>query len=63
MHAIEIICVLLLGGYCINYFWGRLINRQLAHAWLDAVRRPLAENFSVVGSARKVSNSSQVNFE
>jgi len=63
LHALELICTVTIVAYGLNYFWGRLINKRLAIGWLDAVRHPIAENFSVVGRATRVSASNQVHFE
>ena len=63
LHALELLCSIVILGYVLNYFWGRLINKRLAMAWLDAVRHPIAENFSVVGRTTRVSTSNQVHFE
>ena len=56
MHAIELICLILLLSYCVNYIWGVFLNRRIANVWLDAVRHPLADNFSVVGRVQKVTD-------
>jgi hypothetical protein len=63
LHALELLCTVTIAAYVLNYFWGRLINKRLAMGWLDAVRHPIAENFSVVGRATRVSTSNQVQFE
>ncbi|XP_064389373.1 PAT complex subunit CCDC47-like isoform X2 [Halichondria panicea] len=50
-YIVELVVVLCMGLYLLNYFIGRARNSSLAYSWLSAHRELLDTNFTLVGDS------------